>query len=130
MPNTVPYGFQGHLLGVQGADASGNPLPTASLVATLDDYADAYIAKDNANALWLIPRNPNSIPQGGSKTVNVTLTGTSQDGGALPSTQFLVVLEGAPIPPQATQIIVSSFGSLQMLSIPPDPGSATVTLQP
>ena len=116
------------ILGYAGEDAGGNPLPLSSLTATVDDYTDAYISPIGTAQVILVQKT--SQPQGSTKTVNVTFNGISQDGTHLTPTVVAFDLVGPTPPPQATQVAVSLVAVRDTvgLTVPPDPGSATVTL--
>ena len=96
----------------------------------MDDYTDAFIAVSGQNVA-VVCRNPDAIPQGGTLQVNVTFSAKSQDGTALPAIVRPVVFQGAPLPPQAAQLVeadpVVQAYNANGSNVPGDPGSATVT---
>jgi hypothetical protein len=122
---------QSAVVGINGNGTTGNVLPLGSLIASIDNYAAAYVAKiqpDNAAQVYfnLVPK---SVPVGQTITVNVTLTGTSQDGTALPPVTLPFQLVGAAPPPQAVAIAPSTPNvSSQFANSSTDPGSGTVQL--
>ena len=112
----------------------GDTAPLGSCSVTLDRYGIAYLAKiqpDNAAQAYyqLVPR-AGGIAQGQVVTVTVTLTGTSQDGTALPSITNQFDLIGPPVGPQAANIVSSppNLTSFPASSAAADPGAATVQL--
>lgn len=111
-----------------GLDAAGQVRQLLSLVATIDNYAAAYVAKvgpANPDQFAVVPKG---IPAAGViTTVTVTLTGTALDGTVLPSQTAQVDIQGPPAPPPATHLSIGTAG-VGSYPIPVDPGSATVTL--
>lgn len=129
MATTIPNGQKAVITGFGGLLADGvTSAPLSSLVATLDDYTDAYIAL-TAGSLLVIPR-PGAIPAGQSRTLNVIFSGASQDGTSLPSVTESFVAVGPAAPAQAASI---NPGTITLNAIQPglepgDPGSGVVTL--
>ncbi len=116
------------VMNFSGADAAGNLKPLLSLSATIDDYADAYIAANNPGSLMLVQKV--TQPVGQVKTVNITFNGVSQSGNVLPPKVQAFDLAGAAPPPQATQVQISNVIVRDTIgvTVPVDPGSGTVTL--
>lgn len=120
--------------GVNGLAADQTTiLPLGSLIASIDNYAVAFVAKispsgapANYGYYNLVPKN---VPPGTTVTVTVTLTGTNATGAALPPVTQSYDLIGPPLPPQDTTLTLSPANiSTQFAASSVDPGTASATL--
>lgn len=127
--NTVVPDGNVAIITYAGADDADNPKPLSALSVTIDSYSDAYVAAiEGTNQVMLVQKV--SQPEGQTKTVNLSFNGVSQDGTHLPPNVVPFDLSGPPAPPQATQVLISQIVVRDTIGItvPPDPGNATVQL--
>lgn len=99
--------------------------------AVIDRYDAAWLVVNPVAQQLIVQTRPGAVPLGGSLTVLVTMSATSQNGTPLPPVQRSVVFAGDPLPPPqaVTQDVSGNSGAIPATQINPplpDPGSAIV----
>lgn len=108
-------------------DANGVPRSFTGTVS-IDDYATAYVAKQG-NQIYVVPKN--TVVQGQTKTVTVTISGSAVSGAVIPSVVTAFDVSGPAAPPDATHFQVPltwNYSTDPAASYPADPGSNTVSI--
>lgn len=102
-------------LGAQDNSGTGRP---ASFSVKVADYSLGYVFAQG-NQIYFVPKALGST--------SITVSGTANDGTALPPLSFDFVTAMAP-PPEATHFTADGIQVLnQDITTPADPGSDTVT---
>lgn len=133
MPNptyTIPNSSIAVRFKVGAFDDSSNPKPFQNGTAKISDTSFAYVVQAPDGQIYVQP-NPANYPTtpGSSVTVSVKINGQSAVGTPLPEFQIDVVLQGPPVPPQATNFQVTSGPEFSdTFPVPPDPGTDTITI--
>jgi len=114
----VPLGSNA-FFDLSAKDAAGVP-HSATYSATISDTAVGYIAKQGSARIFMVAK--------AAGTVNIVISGTSQDGTALPIVTVEYTVPTAGGETQADHFEAST-PSVQAndITTPPDPGVATVT---
>ncbi len=101
-------------------DATPPVSHNASFNVQVADYSLGYVAKQGGSRIFFVPKVPGMV--------NVVITGTSQDGTALPTVTITYQTSSAPPPQQATHFVP---GPITVTSInigtPADPGVDNVS---
>jgi len=131
-----PIGFGANLVGkisLQGKDDSETIRGLTNVSVTLADATAAYIADaaSGNNEFYIVPRqNVGGTPLAAVTTVTVTITGNDPVlGGALPPIAFSADLQlEPPPPPHSTHIEIGASNTVTLATVPPDPGTTTISL--
>ncbi len=107
------------IMALSAADNADNPRPASASIQTAP-YPAAYTAVVGGNSLHFVPSAPG--------TYTVTITGTSADGTAIPTTVTTFIVTDTPPPDQATHFVLGDVVlRTKDITTPGDPGSDTVT---
>lgn len=96
-----------------------------------DDVAHSYVAKVASTAdQFCLKSRAGSVAAGAIVPVNVTVNAVDDRGTALPAQVFNFQLQGPPLPPAATHVVMyeGPIGVDSSYSAPVDPGSGTIPL--
>lgn len=125
---TIPNGGAA-LFRIAGKDDTEQYRFIGGTIST-DDFANSYIFKVPMNQdRFGLKSRPGSVPAGTIAPVNVTVNAVDDRGVALPPQVFNFQIQGPPLPPAATHVVMyegpngvdGSFSSIE-------PGSATIPL--
>ena len=127
-PITVPDGSELWINYPVGKDADGNQETITGRSASVDNYAAAFVANvpgSGSGQLYVVSKG--TIPQGGSVSVNVTISATNAAGNQISVVQP-VTFQGPPLPPPAvTLTITAGVQAANAFNTPADPGQASIT---
>lgn len=101
-------------------DATPPVSHNANYSVQVADYSLGYVAKQGGSRIFFVPKQPG--------TVNVVISGTSQDGTPLPMVTVTFQTSAAPPPDQATHFVTGPITATQInIGTPGDPGVDNVT---
>lgn len=131
MTITFPSALPPGRFTVIGKDSGSPQIQRAvqNVTAKVSDYAHAYLSSDAAGAVVVNPR-PAVFPStpGSSLSLDVTINGQDVAGNPLPAEVVTVILQGPPLPPNATHFEVGGLVISNTIGTLPDPGSDTIAI--
>jgi hypothetical protein len=135
MPNLqIPFGSK--LVGqisFAGQDDTSTTRGLTNTTVTISDSTNAYIADAGLgnNTVFIVPRqNVGGTPLTAPVTVTLTVNGKDPVlGGSLPPIAVGCDLGVEPPPPaHSTHIVVQVQNTVVLATVPPDPGTTTISL--
>lgn len=130
MSNVIQIGGSA-LFRLDARDDSEQSRTVTGTVST-DDIGRTYVAKvpSTGNQYCLKIRPTAVVPAGGTMPVNVTVSAVDDRGVSLSPQVFPFVIQGPPLPPAATHVVISEGPFIVDGSYvaPADPGSGTISL--
>ena len=109
----VPFGYYAQFLVPTATDANNNPATVKAETADIDQPTLAYVAVGGGQVA-VVAINPSSFAAGSKTVVTVSFDCEAADGTPLPEVQAQVTFDGPPLPPEATQIVLTAGGLVQI----------------